>query len=55
MESGICEAGDFNWDFGELSSKALECDGLASLWPRSDVIDNKAALGRRTPKKLVRF
>ena len=29
---------------------ALECGGLAPLWPRSSMIDNKAAPGRRTPK-----
>jgi len=28
----------------------LECGDLAPLWPRSDVIDNKAAPGRRTPR-----
>jgi len=33
---------------GELGA-SLECGGLAPLWPRSSVIDNKAAPGRRTP------
>jgi len=28
---------------------SLECGGLTPLWPRSGVIDNKAAPGRRTP------
>ncbi|HJP95206.1 MAG TPA: amino acid adenylation domain-containing protein [Pyrinomonadaceae bacterium] len=31
-------------------SNSLECGGLAPLWSRSGVIDNKAAPGRRTPR-----
>jgi hypothetical protein len=30
---------------------SLECGGLPPLWPRSSVIDNKAAASRRTPRR----
>src|SRR5215216_2167807 len=33
---------------------SLECGGLA-LWSRSNVIDNKAAPGRRTPRRRPRY
>jgi len=43
-------------DVGAISERiadlrsSLECGGLTPLWSGSDVIDNKAAPGRRTPK-----
>src|SRR5689334_4677287 len=32
---------------------SLECGGLTPLWPRSSDIDNKAASGRRTPRRRL--
>src|SRR5215216_5316887 len=34
-----------------VSGASLQCGGLTPLWYRSSVIDNKAASGRRTPKR----